>query len=656
MRIRCSNCFYEYDEKLGLCPNCGYVEGEDFAEAYCLRPGTRLTDRYIIGETLGLGGFGITYKAWDVQLETILAIKEYFPSGLVNRTTGDPTVFLVANKRAKEFDHGKQRFLDEARNMAKFSSHHNIVNVFNYFEANNTAYIVMEYLDGMTLSQAMQVENGPLPVERCISIAIDICDALESIHKEDILHRDVSPDNIMLCKDGTVKLFDFGAARFSMDTTIESKITVIVKPGFAPPEQYDKINKQDARTDLYALGATLYYALTGIKPEESTNRKIQDTLLEPQILVPEIPKYVSNAIMRAMAVEAQFRFENAEEFRKVFQQKIEVTSIAAEKKKRHYRRMAGIGVALLMIIVSLVKFGMSWKQKEVPDGSICLWYMTTGDETKDKVTMDSWKAVADMFMQEYENVSVTTVGVPQDEYVEKVAEAQKNGTLPEIFESTVIPSSLLHEVQSLSGLLTDSKETYFEGLGEQEAKYPTGLILPAIYVNTSIGTVWETNDFVQMVSECQDFGSTLVVSQDAVELYEIAYDTDLSEYVNEEALDCFINGKCLMYLGTTADYLEMQNLMRNGKGRYTVLLPETNEAVYSYGCLWSCSDMDKDTTKIAFALLEYLNTNLAQDYLNIQNFAQSKCIPVTETGVKEYVEINEDLQGISEYLKLPYAE
>ena len=150
MRIRCSNCFYEYDEKLGLCPNCGYVEGEDFAEAYCLTPGTRLTDRYIIGETLGLGGFGITYKAWDVQLETVLAIKEYFPSGLVNRTTGDPTVFLVANKRAQEFEYGKQRFLDEARNMAKFSSHHNIVNVFNYFEANNTAYIVMEYLDGMT--------------------------------------------------------------------------------------------------------------------------------------------------------------------------------------------------------------------------------------------------------------------------------------------------------------------------------------------------------------------------------------------------------------------------------------------------------------------------------------------------------------------------
>lgn len=174
MQIRCSNCFHEYDEVLGLCPNCGYVEGEDSSEVYCLAPGTLIMGRYIIGETLGLGGFGITYRAWDIQLGTVLAIKEYFPSGLVNRTAGDPNVFLVANKRSQEFEQGKQRFLDEARNMAKFSNHHNIVNVFNYFEANNTVYIVMEFLDGMTLSQALQAENGPLPIARCVSIAIDV--------------------------------------------------------------------------------------------------------------------------------------------------------------------------------------------------------------------------------------------------------------------------------------------------------------------------------------------------------------------------------------------------------------------------------------------------------------------------------------------------
>ena len=332
MQVRCNSCFYEYEESYGICPNCGYMEGEDGAEAYCLNPGTRLLDRYIIGEAVGVGGFGITYKAWDIQHEKVLAIKEYFPSGLVNRTAGEPTVFLVASKRSKEFTYGKDRFLDEARNVAKFSKHHNIVNVFDCFEANNTVYIVMEYLDGMTLSQAIQVEGKPLPVERCVSIAIDMCDALEAIHKESILHRDVSPDNIMLCKDGTVKLFDFGAARFSVDAAINSKVTVIVKPGFAPPEQYDKVNQQDARTDIYALGATLYYAMTGEKPEESTDRKVHDTLRAPQELKPDIPTYVNNAIMRAMAVEPQYRFNNVREFRKVFQEKLEVGDVGAERK------------------------------------------------------------------------------------------------------------------------------------------------------------------------------------------------------------------------------------------------------------------------------------------------------------------------------------
>ncbi len=662
MQIRCSNCFQEYDDALGLCPNCGYMEGEDFAEAYCLAPGTRISERYIIGETLGLGGFGITYKAWDVQLETVLAIKEYFPSGLVNRTADDPSVFLVASKRAQEFSSGKQRFLDEARNMAKFSSHHNIVNVFNYFEANNTAYIVMEYLDGMTLSQALQMENGPLPIERCVSIAIDICDALESIHREGILHRDVSPDNIMLCKDGTVKLFDFGAARFSVDAAEDSNVTVIVKPGFAPPEQYDKINQQDARTDLYALGATLYYALTGIRPEESTDRKIKDTLQTPKALVPEIPDYINNAIMRAMAVEPQFRFENADEFRKVLQQKIKVASIAVERKKRRRRRLIGICAAFLVIAAAGAMLWMRWKQQAeasvLPDGSIELWYVTTGDEAADKAAAASWQAVTGTFMQEYTNVTVTAVGVPGDVYVEKLAEAQKSGTMPDIFESTALPASLLYDAQSLTTLLSDSKNSmYLEGLGGQDTQYPSGLILPAIYVNTSIGPVREAKDITEMASACADFGSTLLGSQDAAGLYESLYGSDLSAYVSDDALDQFLSGNCLMYLGTTADYLAVQDgLMRKDVGTYAVLFPETGTSAYSYGCLWSCSEKDADSTKIAFALLAYLNSDLGQDYFNIRNFAYSGCVPVTKTAMENYTESYVELKGISEFLELPYAK
>lgn len=522
MQIRCSNCFHEYDEAFGLCPNCGYSEGEEYAEAYCLSPGTRITERYIIGETLGVGGFGITYKAWDVQLETVLAIKEYFPSSLVNRTTDSPELFLVASKREQEFISGKKRFLDEARNMAKFSKHHNIVNVFNYFEANNTVYIVMEYLDGMTLSQALQVENGPLNVERCASIAMDVCDALESIHMEKILHRDVSPDNIMLCKDGTVKLFDFGAARFSSDAAEDSKVTVIVKPGFAPPEQYDKINQQDARTDIYALGATLYYAMTGVKPEESTDRKIKDNLRSPRSMFPEIPEYIDNAIMRAMSLEPQFRFESAEEFRKVIQQRIKVASLKKERQKRIRRRMLGIGAAAMAVVVAALMFWFNWEKKQntsiLPDGSIELWYMTTGNEDWDGVISASWKAVTDTFMAEYSNVTVKAVAVSNEDYVEKLAEAQKNGTMPEIFESTMLPASILSGAQPLEELIADApKDAYLNRLDRVGTQYPTGMVIPAIYVNTTIGPVREAKSIEAMLDGCDDFGSTMVVAEEAAE-------------------------------------------------------------------------------------------------------------------------------------------
>ena len=657
MQIRCSNCFHEYDEAFGLCPNCGYVEGEACAEAYCLAPGTRITDRYIIGETLGLGGFGITYKAWDVQLNTALAIKEYFPCGMVNRIAGDPTVFMVASKRAEEFQYGKRRFLDEARNMAKFSSHHNIVNVFNYFEANNTVYIVMEYLDGMTLSQTLQAQNGPLPVSRCVSIAIDICDALESIHKEEILHRDVSPDNIMLCNDGTVKLFDFGAARFSRDAAEDSKVTVIVKPGFAPPEQYDNFNQQDARTDLYALGATLYYAVTGVKPEESTNRKIRDELKAPKTLSPEIPTFFNNAIMRAMAVEPHYRFANMEEFRRILQQKIEVGSVEQERKKRIRRRLEGIGAALVVIAAAFAAFGWGWKQQEVPAGSVELWYISTGDTAKDEKEAAVWDSVAEMFSQDYPGTKLTAVGIAEDVYAEKIAEAQKNGTMPDIYESTILPDALLHDAVSLKTVLSAEHDACLDGLAGRDTQYPTGMIVPVIYVNRSVSPVWETEDFATMAAVCADAGLPLAVSAEAADMYGNLYDVDLTAYASEDALDKFINGKSLIYLGTSADYLTAQTLVRSGNGTYAILFPQTGESIYSYGCLWSCSDMDEKTTRIAHAVLKYLNSDRAQDYFNIRNFSQSECVPVTESAMEKYIgEGFGELENITAFLDLPYVQ
>ena len=211
--IQCKNCFGHYEDvSLSVCPHCGFEPGAPIGEVFYLYPGTVLNNRYSIGQVLGFGGFGITYKAWDAKLQTIVALKEYYPTGIVNRTPGTRNVVLFAGNRVKEFDHGLERFVDEAKNMAKFSSHKNIVNVFEYFQENNTAYIVMEFLDGITLSAFLQTNT--VPQETAIEITLSVAAALRDIHESGIIHRDVSPDNIFICHNGNIKLIDFGAARF----------------------------------------------------------------------------------------------------------------------------------------------------------------------------------------------------------------------------------------------------------------------------------------------------------------------------------------------------------------------------------------------------------------------------------------------------------
>ena len=232
MQKRCNNCFHEYEDVYEICPHCGYVEGGSAKELFYLQPGMKLADRYIVGMGIGHGGFGITYLAWDTKFEITVAIKEYYPSGIVNRVPGTSDVILFAGKRKKQYEFGFTRFIEEAQNMAQFSSHPNIVNVYEYFEENNTAYIVMEYLEGETLAEKIR-RSGTLPAQEVLSLLMPVMYSLEAVHKSGIVHRDIAPDNIMVTEDGEAKLIDFGAARYA--TTSHSRsLTVIIKEGYSP--------------------------------------------------------------------------------------------------------------------------------------------------------------------------------------------------------------------------------------------------------------------------------------------------------------------------------------------------------------------------------------------------------------------------------------
>ena len=647
--IRCSNCFSVYNDELGICPYCGYSIGDPPADAFCLAPGTTIHKRYIIGQEISSGGFGIVYKALDSKYNTIVAVKEYFPSGLVNRLLGENDVVLVAGKRAKEFDYGKKRFIDEARSIAQFNGNPNIVSVFDYFEENNTAYIVMEYLDGQTLSEHIQQQKGPLPYPFCLGVAIDICAALTAIHREKIVHRDVSPDNIMICKNGSVKLFDFGAARFSAEVT--SAVTIVVKPGFAPPEQYEQVNRQDARTDIYALGATLYYAMTGVKPEESTDRKVKDTLVEPSRLNKQIRENVSIAIMRAMSVEPQYRYATADEFAGVLKNEIEAVSLKKIRQRKKLKRIVGIASSLLLIVVASGVFAWMYNNERenagLPDADITVWYLSSADEEVDAAKLSALEAIAENFTNEYSNVSIEFKPVSSYEY----SDSMDSEEAPSLIETTAFSDGELDSANLLDLSSLESALAVYSRSDYNVHQFPIGIEVPLIYINTSIGSVSSAPTLDALQRLCSEASSELVADQNAADMFEAIYSESLIGYTQAYAKERFINGYAMVYLGTSSDYLDVQESL---PGIYSIIVPEADCSYYSYSSLWSVNQTDDDCQTVAEAFLEYLISDLAQDYIYIQE--RNPGLPVTESALQDYIGVYGELADVVDFLNLPFAD
>lgn len=256
----CESCFREIDND--ICPYCGFSAAEYSADPLALPVGTRLNDKMIIGGVMGKGGFGITYLGYDLRMDKIIAVKEYYPNGIAYRSPSGTEVLIADEKYAEAFENGAQKFYTEAEMVAQFNGNPNIVSVYDYFRANNTVYLIMEYLRGLTLKNYVK-KHGKLTDGQALFIIDKIAAALSITHSAGILHRDISPDNIMLCMDGKVKLIDFGAARQIMAES-SSNLTVVMKPGYTPIEQYTKKGRQGAWTDIYSLGVSIYYALTGV--------------------------------------------------------------------------------------------------------------------------------------------------------------------------------------------------------------------------------------------------------------------------------------------------------------------------------------------------------------------------------------------------------
>lgn len=319
----CFGCFEQYDDSFDICPHCGYAEGTEPELATYMRPGAILNERYVIGRALGHGGFSVTYLAWDALLLHKVAIKEYLPSEYATRRPGESRLTIFSGKEGEYFQFGKEKFLDEAKRLSAFQNEAGIVHVYDCFSANETAYLVMEYLDGITLSEYLKKEaavspQGRIAPEEAISMLTPVMLSLQRVHDSGMIHRDIAPDNIMLLKDGGVRLIDFGAARHAVHDCGKS-MTVIIKDGYSPEEQYNSHSVQGPAADVYALSATLYQMITGITPPgaiergEYLQKHKRDMLPPPSKFNKAVTKTQDTAILNGMALHTQDRTQSVAE-------------------------------------------------------------------------------------------------------------------------------------------------------------------------------------------------------------------------------------------------------------------------------------------------------------------------------------------------------
>ncbi len=301
------------------CPLCGWQLSGDVRSPHQLPIQTILSGKYLIGRVLGEGGFGITYLGWDLNLDMKVAVKEYYPAGFVTReTTTTTTVTPFSGDRREAFLLGLDKFVGEAKSLAKFYSFPGIVSVKDFFKENGTAYIVMEFINGVTLKQFLMKKGGRLPVQQVIELAKPLVKSLSKMHEAGIIHRDISPDNIMLTEDGDIKLLDFGAAR-DISTDGVKSLSVLLKPGYAPEEQYRTRGKQGPWTDVYAFCATLYKMITGETPPESMERMRDDPLVLPSSLGIAISGDVEAVLSKGLAVFQENRYQSMGEVYKALE-------------------------------------------------------------------------------------------------------------------------------------------------------------------------------------------------------------------------------------------------------------------------------------------------------------------------------------------------
>ena len=614
--MRCPECMKMIPDGSNTCPECGKALETCKKEVYHLDNGTVLYGRYEVVSVIGFGGFGVVYKAWDTNLNRTVAIKEYFPTMYLNRDAGTVKAEVFDPKNEGMFLKEKEAFLREARQIAGFSKHSNIVHVYDFFEENNTAYFVMEYMDGRSLNEYIKearIQGKVLTIDSAVHVVIEVLEALKSVHKVGIIHRDIKPHNIFILNNGTVKLFDFGAARFS-DIDHEVTRTIIVSPGYAPAEQYQSKSKQGPYTDIYALGAVLYEMVTGVRPEESVNRKYEDSVVCPSELNTKVSDVLDSIIMRAMAVRTEIRFQSASDFEKALKNGKKVRDAKREEKRQLRKRNGMIAIIALIVLISIGYSGWrlysDYRKVVLADASLEIWVPQIGDDEQRTISM--YQTMSEEFLQNNPQMSINFTVIPSEQYVETLTGALAAQEGPDVFDSTLLGSDCYRYFADVELIYDDRNygdsscyylekdRSYFESIG----KIPLLFDVPVLY----------------MITGSEDLENS----------------TDYQSFLNRET----------NYIGTVSDY---DMVLEDMTGVFEIDEKPFEDMNVTYLNCWSINANSPVNEQEAGArLVNYFLSSSAQNTLSIDN---NLGMPLSKEVWSEYIEINNSFSYLSDLIE-----
>lgn len=350
----CIHCMKEKHSADEICPFCGSDPKSADIPPYHLQPFSILAGKYLLGMAIGEGGFGITYIGMDLNLEMRVAIKEYYPNGCAVRNCSESnTVLSYSNSAQEVFEKGREKFINEARLLAKCSNLSEIVSVKDFFRENHTAYIVMEYIEGITLKAYLKQNGDHIPAQKTLQMMKPVICSLSKVHDMNLIHRDISPDNIMICNNGSVKILDFGGARDYIFSN-EKSLSIMLKPGYAPEEQYRTHGNQGPWTDVYALCATMYRCITGSVPPESLERAYQESLPPIRSISPDCPPAAASAIEKGMSIYPEDRFQSMQELYLALYESSQSFSDAPEPQKRSKRKGLKIFLVICLFVIAFI--------------------------------------------------------------------------------------------------------------------------------------------------------------------------------------------------------------------------------------------------------------------------------------------------------------